>query len=124
MRKKVLLHVEQDMDTAMPRMIRILLHLFQENSSVLLRLVEELPELREQTLSSDVRNLAVSIGRLYIEQRRPDMGPGKREIAYQFLTNSTIANIRNYLIGAPNYISEQAFVRELSKSIVAYIRAA
>lgn len=124
MREQVLHYVERDIDIAMPQMIDILVQLFKENASVLLRLMDELPELRQVALPREVNNLVVSIGRLYIEQHRPDMSPSDKEITYQFLANSTVANIRNYLIAAPDYISEAAFIRELSKSIVAYIRAA
>ena len=123
MRENVLRHLEHDIDIAMPKMIRALVRLYRDNQTVLLRLPDELPELRALSPAQDIRNVVVSIGRLYIEQQRPDLNSRKREIAYQFLSNSTLANIRNYLLLAPPFISETAFVGELSRSIVAYIRA-
>jgi AcrR family transcriptional regulator len=124
MKEHVLSRIEDNIDIAMPELINSLLAVYKENTSVLLRMPEELPELNKLISTREVNRLAVSIGRVYIEQQRPDISEDQMESVYQFLANSTLANIRQYLVGAPNYLPEQQFVNELSSSISSYIKHA
>ncbi|NKI16014.1 TetR/AcrR family transcriptional regulator [Spongiibacter sp. KMU-166] len=124
MKEHVLSRVEDNIDFAMPELINTLITVYEKNSSVLLRMPEELPELHELISTREVNRLAVSIGRVYIGQQRPDLSEDQLESVYQFLANSTLANIRQYLVGSPFYLPKQKFVNELSTSISSYIKHA
>jgi AcrR family transcriptional regulator len=101
--------------------IRSLLTLHKRNELVLIRLVEEKPELRFSAHPLSFGNLIRGSIRIYLQHQRPELASAQVERMAHFIEHISLSCIRWYLTDDHLRIGKEAFILDLSRMIVAYI---
>lgn len=122
MTKRMLLDI-MEMPTAagVEYVVRSLLKLHIRHQLVLIRLVEETPEIRFSAHPLSLDQLTRSSIRLYLHHQHPGLDQVKIERMAQFIGHIVLSSIRWYLGEDPPKIGREAFVSDLSRMIAAYI---
>lgn len=112
-----------ELQKSAPKLIGMLLSIYKANSTVLLRLPDLIPELKERSESLDIANLVRSAGHHFVGQYCPELSIPKQERVYYIISTSVLGCIRSYILHPPGNISERVFVQELARSTIASVTA-
>lgn len=102
--------------------IRVLLQLHKQHELVLIRLVEEKPEIRFGSHPLSFGNLIRGSIRLYLQHQRPELERKQLERMALFVERVALGSIRWYILDDPQDIAEVDFVGDLVGMLVAYVR--
>jgi AcrR family transcriptional regulator len=101
--------------------IRSLLTLHKRHELVLIRLVEERPEIRFSAHPLSFANLIRGSIKIYLQHQRPELESAQVERMAHFIDRVALSCIRWYLVDDHPGISKEAFILDLSRMITAYI---
>lgn len=120
--KRMLLDI-MDMPRAggIDHVVRSLLKLHVRHKLVLIRLVEEKPEIRFSAHPLSLDQLTRGSIRIYLHHQRPELDHAKVECMAQFIGHMVLSSIRWYLGETPPNMGKEAFISDLTRMLVAYI---
>ena len=101
--------------------IRSLLTLHKRHELILIRLVEEKPEIRFSAHPLSFDNLIRGSIKIYLRHQRPTLEVVQVERMAHFIDRVALSCIRWYLVDDHPGISKEDFVLDLSRMITAYI---
>lgn len=113
--------VHDDLDTAVPKIMKLLLAHYEQNSAILLRMVSEVPEIRRATRVVPFEIMIRSTIRLYL-QHHPEFRAKDTSRHMFFLQNIVVGNLRTYVMDPPADVARKDFLAHLSRVVIAYLK--
>ncbi len=113
--------VHDELETVVPKIIKLLLTHYEEHSAILLRMLHEVPELRRATRVVPFEKMIGSTIRLYLQQH-PEFRIKDTPRHMFFLENLVVSNLTRYVTDPPPNVSRSEFLTHLSRVIVAYLK--
>lgn len=110
-------------ETSMQRLIMLIMEYVDRHQVALLRLRDEVPELRERAAPMSLETLAYHSSRLYLEQQlgRIDKATLSRKLF--FVQHLGMGLIRQFVLEQPPGLSKAQFAAELTDLVVLYLRS-
>lgn len=110
-------------EAGMKKLVILVMEYVDRHQVALLRLRDEVPELRERAQPMSLETLAYHPSRLYLERQlgRIDKATLSRKLF--FVQNLGMSLIRQFMLARPTGLSRTQFVNELTGLIVAYLRS-
>ncbi len=119
--KRLLLEVfDAPRTDGIERVIRSLLTLHKRHELVLIRLVEEKPEIRFSAHPLSFGNLIRGSIKIYLQHQRPELDNAQVDRMAHFIGHIALSCIRWYLVDDNLRISKEAFIADLSRIITDY----
>lgn len=108
-------------EQAVTRVMRKLVAMHEKHQLVLIRLVNEVPELRLATQGVSVTNLIRNTVRGYVQGRSPSLKVRDVNRKAFFIQRIILGCIQSYLTESPAGVTRQDFTRELARIIAGII---
>ena len=119
--KRLLLEVfDVPREEGIERVIRSLLALHRRHELVLIRLVEEKPEIRFSAHPLSFGNLIRGSIKIYLQHQRPELESVQVERMAHFIGQVALSSIRWYLVDDHLRIGKEAFIADLSRMLTDY----
>ena len=112
----------EPIDLGLPRVIREIYEIYKRNHDVLIRLIDEVPELRAASDSYSLERLIHRASRVYLQMFEDTYGGANLAASHEFLCQMYTASIKQYLLEASPQLSEPEFLAHLSRAILAYFK--
>lgn len=100
-----------------------LLSIYEEHEVVLLRLTDDVPELREEAGSLLLESLTQSAQRAFLEQRADASQRARLESMLFVLHAMTFDTVRAFVLEKPRSFTREEFIEELCQCLLAYYAA-
>ena len=113
--------VHDDLEVIVPKVMKLLLTHYEQNAAILLRMVNEVPEIRRATRVVSFENMMNSSIRLYLQQH-PEYHAKNTSRHIFFLRNIIVSNLQQYVTAPPSDVSKTEFLAHLSRIIIAYLK--
>lgn len=110
-----------DLETVVPKIMKMLLAHYEQNSAILLRMPSEVAEIRRATRIVPFENIIRSSIQLFLHQH-PEYRPRETTRHIFFLQNLVVGNLRNYVLDPPPDLKKKDFVTHLCRLIIAYLK--
>lgn len=116
-------HLDDDLESVAPLIFGSIFHWYKAHQSVLINLVEEVPELRQSAQALSIDSLISSTSRLYIKQHQDELSVDNIETAHNFLSMTVVASIKRYLTDRRQSMPEDVYLYQLSRMAILFLRA-
>lgn len=116
-------HLDDDLDSIVPLIFGSIFRWYKTHQSVLINLVEEVPELRQSAQALSIESLISSTSRLYFQQHESELNVDNIEAAHNFISMTVVASIKSYLGGQRQDIPEDVYLDQLSRMAISYLSA-
>lgn len=110
------------LELSIKRLLEALVDFLDHEQMALMRLVDEVPELRQSARAMTLENLAYRTSRVYLEQHLGKLDEATMQRKLFFVQHTSMGVIRRYVQEKPAGISKKIFVTELTDLIVSYLR--
>lgn len=110
-------------ETSLRRLIMLVMDYVDRHQVALLRLRDEVPELRERAQPMSLETLVYHPSRLYLEQQLGRTNKAALSRKLFFVQHMGMGLIRQYVLEKPRGISKAQFAAELTDLITLYVRA-
>ena len=115
--------IHQKPELAVPKVMKLLLTHYQENSAILLRMVRDVPEIRRSIRVVSFENMIHNFIRQYLQQHSEYKAKDMACHTF-FLENIIFSNMQRYVMEAPANVSTPQFLTRLSYVVIAYLKGA
>lgn len=109
------------LDVVVPKIMKLLLTHYEQNSAILLRMVSEVPEIRQSKRVVLFEDIVRSTIRLYLQQH-PEFRAKDAPRHMFFLQNIVLSSLRDYILDTPPDLSRKEFLTHVSRIIIAYLK--
>ena len=113
--------VHDDLESVVPKILRLLLAHYVQNAAVLLRMANEVPEIRRVTRVVPFDRMISSTIRLYLHQH-PEFRIEDTPRHLFFMENLVVGNLSRFVTDPPPNVTRTDFLAHLSRIIVAYLK--
>jgi AcrR family transcriptional regulator len=115
--------MHQKPELAVPRVMKLLLTHYQENATILLRMVRDVPEIRRSIRVISFENVISNFTRQYLQQHSEYKSKDMSCHTF-FLENIIFSNMQRYAMDPPPNVSTAQFLARLSYVVTAYLKGA
>lgn len=113
--------VHDDLESVVPRILKLLLSHYERHAAVLLRMASEVPEIRRATRVVPFEKMIGSTIRFYLRQH-PEFRLKDTPRHLFFLENLVVGNLSRYVTDPPVGLSRTEFINHLARIIGAYLK--
>lgn len=113
--------VHDELETVVPKIMKLLLAHYEQNSAILLRMVSEVAEIRRATRIVPFETMISSTIRRYLLQH-PEFRAKDTPRHLFFLENLVVSNLSRFVTDPPFNVKRADFLIHLSRIIVAYLK--
>lgn len=110
-----------ELEDIVPKIMKLLLSHYEAHSVVLLRMPNEVPEIRRLTRVVPFEKMIGSTIRYYLQQH-PEFRAKDTPRHLFFLENLIVSNLSRFITDPPPNVSRSDFLAHLSRIIVAYLK--
>lgn len=110
-------------ETSLRKLVTLVMDYVEREQVALLRLRDEVPELRDGVQPMSLETLAYHPSRIYLEQQLGPMDKATANRKMFFVQNLGMGLIRRFVMERPAGLSKAQFTAELSQLIVLYLRS-
>jgi AcrR family transcriptional regulator len=122
-RDAILEDINESLEETVRKTLAILLRCHRESRAVLIDLVDSSPALRQAVRHLSVVDLIERSSRIYLEQHSDELGASASDRTRYFMGSIVKGSMRDYIVNPPKGLSDDAFVDELTKILVAYAKS-
>ena len=122
-RRQVLENMTKPLKEGVTNMLRKIVNALDKEQLVLLRLVEQVPEIRETAHALEQEKLGYQITTLWLQHQLGKLDQKTIECKMFFLQHLAFDLIRRFIVDKPKSLSKERFITELSELISMYLRA-
>lgn len=112
----------QPLESGIRRLLEVLVDFLDQEQMALMRLVDEIPELRQSAGAMSLENLAYHTSRVYLQQHLGMLDEGTMRRKLFFVQHMGMGLIRRYVLDKPPGIARAHFIAELAETLVMYLR--
>lgn len=113
--------VHDDLNIVVPKILKLILVHYEQNATVLLRMANEVPEIRRATRIVPFERMISSTIRLYLLQH-PEFRSHDTPRHLFFLENLVVSNLTRFASDPPPNVSRNDFLNHLARTIIAYLK--
>lgn len=110
-------------ETGMRKLVILIMDYVDREQVALLRLRDEVPELRERARPMSLETLAYHPSRLYLERQLGPIDKATMNRKMFFVQNMGMGLIRQFVLDRPPGLSKAQFAAELTNLIIVYLRS-
>ncbi|MGQ0698409.1 MAG: TetR/AcrR family transcriptional regulator [Panacagrimonas sp.] len=110
-------------ESGMKKLVILIIDYVDREQVALLRLRDEVPELRERTRPMSLETLAYHPSRLYLERQLGPIDNATMNRKMFFVQNLGMGLIRQFVLDRPPGLSKAQFAAELTNLIIVYLRS-
>ena len=122
MRKMMVDSLDVPLEQTVPSVLRAILKIHQDHKSVLLDLVDEAEPLKEISHVLSFDSLVRGSLRTFLDQHSMELQIGEVDTTLFMVRNTIMGNIRRFIMESPSHIDSAAFVEELARVVISYLR--
>ncbi len=111
----------EPIESSLPKVIREIFYKYKRHKNILIRLVNEVPELRSISEMYSIDRLIHRASRLYLQIYEGDYSGKDLRVVHEFLNLLFTASIKQYLAEASPPLTEDEFLEHLSQTILNYL---
>ena len=114
--------MSQPLDQSLRQLLGQMVDFMSREQMALLRLVDDVPELRESARAMSLETLAYHSSRVYLAQHLGPMSEAEMSCKLFFVQHFGMGLVRQYVLAAPAEISREHFLDEITELVVMYLR--
>ena len=118
----IMSQIGEPLEDALPRVIRQVLKLLAREQAVFVRLVEEVPELRQSAAGISLEKLSLDTSHRFVKVHLAGMDDATLRLRTFCLQYASLPLINRYLADRPAGISQRRFVEELTRICIAILK--
>ena len=122
MRKMMVDSLDVPLEQTVPSVLKAILKIHQDHKSVLLDLVDEAEPLKEISHVLSFDSLVRGSLRTFLDQHSMELQIGEVDTTLFMVRNTIMGNIRRFIMESPSHIDSAAFVDELARVVISYLR--
>lgn len=115
-------HLEDSIENIVPLIFGVIFNWYKTHQNVLIKLINEAPELRQTSQALSIEKLISRTSRLYMTQHQQEYSIKNITATHEFLSMTVIASIKEYLCSDKNQLSEEFFLEHLYRMAVTFLR--
>lgn len=119
--QRLLTTVSMPLEKSIRDLIGYLVDFMDQEQMALLRLIEEVPELRDSARALSLENLAYHSSRVYLAQHLGPMSEEQMTCKLFFVQHFGMGLIRQFVLARPTGISKARFLAEITELVVSYL---
>lgn len=116
-------HIDTPLRTVLDQLLRAMLDFLDKKQIILMRLVDEVPELRESVQALELENLARNSSRIFLRHHIGAIDEASLDCKLFFVQHFAMGLIRRYVTERPVQVSRERFLSELGTLIVHYLHS-
>ena len=121
-RAEMMRFLNDDVEIGVPRILMALLQIYERRQIILLRFIEDMPELKLEANMVSFRNFIHGSMRSYLTLHEEELDFAHLERSVYFIQNTALDNIRRFILDAPEHTNREEFIDELSRLVIRYLR--
>lgn len=116
-------HIDAPLQQVLEQLLPAVLDFLDEKQIILMRLVDEVPELRESARALELENLARNSSRIFLKHHLADLDEDTLTCKLFFVQHFAMGLIRRYVVERPSPIPRERFITETITLILSYLRS-
>jgi AcrR family transcriptional regulator len=115
-------HGSESLASGLPKVIRSLYESYRDNQDIFIRLVNDVPELRDVADIYSIERLIDRTSLIFLQNHEDEILRPDLSETHQFLNMVFVGSIRQYLSATGHEIGEDEFVTRLARAVYCYLR--
>ena len=121
-RRNFVSHSAQTLEDSLPRVVRSIYESYRDNADIFIRLVNDVPELREVAGVYSIERLIERTSLIFLQNHSDEIACIDLAETHRFLNLMFVGSIRHYLSGFGGDIDEDEFVEHLWRAVYCYLQ--
>lgn len=115
-------HGSETLESSLPKVVRSLYESYRDNRDIFIRLVNDVPELRDVADIYSIERLIDRTSLIFLQNHEDEIARADLADTHQFLNMVFVGSIRHYLSGSGGDIGEDEFVMRLARTVYCYLQ--